>query len=96
MTLTAAGGEQLYVPVGFAHGFVTLEPDVEVAYKCSALYAPANDAGLAWNDPDIAIDWPLPEGVAPSLSPKDGRQPPLAGFDSPFAYDGHPLEPLEA
>jgi dTDP-4-dehydrorhamnose 3,5-epimerase len=96
MTLTAAGGEQLFVPVGFAHGFLTLEPDVEVAYKCSALYAPANDAGLAWNDPDIGIDWPLPEDVAPSLSLKDSRQPALAGFDSPFAYDGHPLEPLGA
>jgi len=92
-TLTAAGGEQLFVPVGFAHGFVTLEPDVEVAYKTSALYAPDCDAGLAWDDPEIGIDWPLPAS-GPILSGKDRAQPPLSAFASPFAYDGRPLRPL--
>ena len=92
--LTADNGRQLFVPVGFAHGFLTLEPDTEVMYKCSALYAPAHDAGVRWDDPAIGIAWPLPAGVAPELSAKDRVQPLLADFDSPFAYDGHPLTPL--
>lgn len=91
--LTAAGGEQLFVPVGFAHGFVTLTDNVEVAYKASGYYAPDCDAGLAWNDPEIAIDWPL-AGIEPSLSAKDQAQPGLAEFNSPFTYDGTPLQPL--
>lgn len=91
--LTAEGGEQIFVPVGFAHGFVTLEPNVEVAYKVSGIYAPHCDGGLIWNDPDIAIAWP----VSPSdalLSDKDAALPSLSGFISPFDYDGTPIEPL--
>ncbi|WP_297513794.1 dTDP-4-dehydrorhamnose 3,5-epimerase [uncultured Caulobacter sp.] len=91
--LTADGGEQLFVPVGFAHGFVTLEPNVEVAYKVSAFYAPDCDGGIAWNDPTINIDWPLPD-TGPVLSQKDKALPLLADFDSPFEYDGVPLQPL--
>ena len=94
-TLTAARGEQLFVPVGFAHGFVTLEPDTEIAYKCSALYAPEADAGIAWDDPALGLDWPLPEG-GPILSPKDAKLPRLDEIDSPFAYDGRPLELVRA
>lgn len=94
--LSAANGRQLFVPVGFAHGFLTLEPDCEIVYKCSSLYAPESDAGLRWDDPDIALDWPLPAGVAPELSDKDRAQPALADFASPFAYDGRPLVPLAA
>lgn len=91
--LTAEGGEQLYVPVGFAHGFVTLEADVEVAYKVSDFYAPDCDGGIVWNDSTIGIDWPLPpEGAV--LSDKDKVLPTLAEFDSPFEYDGIPLQPL--
>lgn len=92
-TLTAEGGEQLFVPVGFAHAFITLEPDVEVAYKVSDAYAPDCDGGIAWNDPTIGIDWPLPASGA-ILSDKDRILPTLAEFDSPFEYDGQPLEPL--
>lgn len=92
--LTAAKGEQLYIPAGFGHGFVTLEPDCEVAYKTSDFYAPDCDGGLAWNDPDLAIPWPLP-GAAPELSDKDARLPGLKDFLSPFPYGGNPLEPLE-
>lgn len=91
--LTAEGGEQLFVPVGFAHGFVTLEPDVEIAYKVTDVYAPDCDGGIVWNDPAIAIDWPLPPSGA-VLSDKDKTLPTLAEFDSPFEYDGRPLEPL--
>lgn len=83
-TLTAAGGEQLFVPRGFAHGFCTVEPDTEVAYKVDGPYDPASDRGLAWDDPDIGVTWPVTPGAA-ILSAKDRTQPAFAGFDSPFA-----------
>jgi dTDP-4-dehydrorhamnose 3,5-epimerase len=92
--LSAQNGDQLFVPVGFAHGFLTLEPGTEVIYKVSAPYAPAHDAGVHWRDPDIGVQWPLLTDARPVLSAKDNNQPSLAAFDSPFAYDGHPLLPL--
>lgn len=92
--LSAENGHQLFIPVGFAHGFVTLEPDCEVTYKCSATYAPDHDGGIRWDDPSIGIDWPMPAGGTPELSAKDKVQPLLADFDSPFPYDGRPLAPL--
>lgn len=91
--LSAEGGEQLFIPVGFAHGFITLEPDVEIAYKVSDVYAPDCDGGVLWNDPQIGIDWPLPPS-GPVLSDKDRSLPTLAEFKSPFEYEGAPLEPL--
>jgi dTDP-4-dehydrorhamnose 3,5-epimerase len=90
--LSAENGHQLFIPIGFAHGFVTLEPDCEVTYKCSGLYAPANDGGIAWDS--AGIDWPIPADITPELSDKDKVQPTLAEFDSPFPYDGRPLAPL--
>lgn len=93
--LTAKGGQQLFIPVGFAHGFVTLEPDVEVVYKVSGVYAPDCEGGIIWNDADIGIDWPLPASGA-VISARDKTLPTLAELDSPFAYDGSPLEPLIA
>jgi dTDP-4-dehydrorhamnose 3,5-epimerase len=93
--LSAENGRQLFVPTGFAHGFVTLEPDTEVEYKVSRPYAPECDGGLIWNDAAIAVAWPL-EGQEPVLSEKDTRLPALADFDSPFLYDGDPLTPLDA
>ena len=91
--LSAENGDQLFVPVGYAHAFVTLEPDTEVAYKVTDVYAPDCDGGIVWDDPDIGIDWPLPETGA-VLSDKDRILPRLADFDSPFEYDGYPLQPL--
>jgi dTDP-4-dehydrorhamnose 3,5-epimerase len=81
--LTSEDGEQLFVPVGFAHGFCTLEPDTEVAYKVSAFYSGAHDTGIAWDDPDIGIEWPL-EGREPVLSDKDRHLPRLAQSQSLF------------
>jgi dTDP-4-dehydrorhamnose 3,5-epimerase len=93
--LSAEEGEQLFVPIGFAHGFLTLEPDSEVIYKVSDVYAPQCDGGIRWDDATIGVRWPLADGAAPQLSPKDAALPPLAAFDSPFPYDGHPLAPLD-
>ena len=87
-------GWQLYVPIGFAHGFVTLEPDTEVEYKASAFYAPACEGGLIWDDPDLGLPWPVPAG-GPILSEKDKLLPRLKDFTSPFGYDGTPMTPLE-
>lgn len=81
------GGEQLLVPTGFAHGFVTLTDDVIVSYKVSSLYHPDAEAGLAWNDPALAIDWPLPSS-GPIVSERDASLPTLAALNSPFVYEG--------
>jgi dTDP-4-dehydrorhamnose 3,5-epimerase len=75
--LSAADGRQLYVPAGFAHGFCTTEPNTEVCYKVSSPYSPEHDRGLRWNDPALAIAWPVAEADA-VLSDKDRRQPLLA------------------
>ena len=81
--LSGAGGEQLFVPPGFAHGFCTLEADTEVAYKVDGYYTPECDSGMLWNDPDLGIDWPV-EGAAATLSDKDRVLPRLRSFASPF------------
>jgi len=82
--LTAENGNQLYIPVGFAHGFVTLVPDSEIVYKCSDYYAPETEGSVLWNDPDIGIDWPT--GPDPILSDKDAAAHLLADLVSPFIF----------
>jgi len=91
--ISAESGQRIYVPAGFAHGFLTLENDVVVMYKVSTSYAPALDAGIRWNDPDIAISWPI-KNADVIISEKDRRLPLLKEFSSPFAYDGDPLAQL--
>ena len=80
--LTAENGHQLYVPIGFVHGFVTLEPDSEIVYKCTDYYAPETEGAVRWDS--CGIEWPL--SVDLILSDKDAIAPPLADFDSPFIY----------
>lgn len=88
--LSAENGAQLFVPAGYAHGFVTLEPDCEVIYKVSDFYAPECDSGIRFDDPDVGISWPfLADELV--LSPKDRALPLLSEFDSPFVFDGEPL-----
>lgn len=76
VVISAEAWNQIYVPVGFAHGLCTLEPNTEVGYKVSAPYAPEHDRGLLWNDPDLGIAWPVDPARA-ILSPKDTRHPRL-------------------
>ncbi|MCL4161102.1 UNVERIFIED_CONTAM: hypothetical protein GTU68_049347 [Idotea baltica] len=85
--LSAENGKQLFVPKGFLHGFVTLEPDTEVLYKCSDIYAPACDGAIRFDDPDIGIDWGMDVHSA-TISDKDTKAPAFADFDSPFVYVG--------
>lgn len=84
--LSAENGQQLFVPKGFAHAFLTLVPDCEVQYKCSDVYSPECDAGLAWDDPALGIDWPLPETGAVT-SDKDKIHPKLAELPEYFRYE---------
>lgn len=91
--LSADNGLQLFVPVGFAHGFCTLEDDTEVAYKVSEFYSPEHDAGIHWDDPEIAVPWPVDPGEI-TVSDKDAVQPALAQFRGEFSYHGEPLAPL--
>jgi len=82
--LAADNFQRLFVPRGFAHGYVTLEPDTEFLYKVDAPYAPESDAGILWNDPDLGIAWPDCE---PVLSAKDRFLPRLKDFATPFVFE---------
>jgi dTDP-4-dehydrorhamnose 3,5-epimerase len=82
--LSSANWKQVFIPVGFAHGFCTLEPDTEVVYKVTNYYSAAHDRGLAWDDAALAIAWPV-EGAAAVLSDKDRAHPPLERLPELFA-----------
>ena len=75
--LSSDTGNQIYIPTGFAHGFLTLEPNTVVAYKVSNIYSKTHDRSLNWADADVAIDWPLPKQATPTLSDKDRDAPML-------------------
>ncbi|HET6689972.1 MAG TPA: dTDP-4-dehydrorhamnose 3,5-epimerase, partial [Miltoncostaeaceae bacterium] len=79
---------QVYVPVGFAHGFVVMSDVADVVYRCSGYYDPAVEKGFAWDDPDVAIDWPA--DVQVEVSARDADAPRLAEIaaDLPFVYTG--------
>ncbi len=85
--LSAANRLQWFIPAGFAHGYVTLTDDTEVLYKVDQPYTPAAEAGLAWDDPALAIAWPLPSS-GPVLAPRDQSLPHLA--DLPPCFDWIP------
>jgi dTDP-4-dehydrorhamnose 3,5-epimerase len=90
VTLRADGVEQLYIPIGFAHGFCTLEPDTEVFYKVDSYYSEQHDRGLLWNDPDIAIDWPVAPAAA-ILSDRDRQHPRLKDLGEAFTFDSRAM-----
>jgi dTDP-4-dehydrorhamnose 3,5-epimerase len=84
--LSYDNGVQLLIPAGFAHGFMTLEPETEIVYKCSDFYAPDTEGALLWNDPDIGIDWPLGD-IDPAISDKDAVAGRLTDLQSPFTIE---------
>jgi len=81
--LSADSGEQVFIPMGFLHGFVTLEPDTLVLYKVDAPYAPECEGSVRWDDASLGIDWGVSAAV---LSAKDAVAPAFADLDSPFVY----------
>jgi len=85
LELDAATGNQVFCPRGFAHGMLTLVHDTEIAYKVDAYYAPKLDLGIRWDDPDLAIDWPIPADQM-SLSEKDRHLPWFRDLPAVFGY----------
>lgn len=77
VTLSAENKRMFWVPEGFAHGFLTLEDDTDFLYKCTSAYLPQNEHSLAWDDPEVGIEWPL-QGIEPKLSNKDAAGAPLS------------------
>lgn len=84
-TLTFDNGVQLWIPVGFLHGFMTLKPDSEIVYKCTDHYAPDCDGAVKWDS--CGIDWPT-DTLPPIISEKDDGAQGLADFSSPFEFGG--------
>ncbi|MGB4787413.1 MAG: dTDP-4-dehydrorhamnose 3,5-epimerase [Lentibacter algarum] len=81
--LSFENGKQLFIPEGFAHGFITRTPDTEIVYKCNAYYAPESDGAILWDS--CGIDWGF--NGTPELSAKDANAPSFASFDSPFTWE---------
>lgn len=71
--LSADNHTMMWVPAGFAHGFYVTSDYADFQYKCTDIYHPASEVSLAWNDPDVGIEWPVPPGEAPQLSAKDAQ-----------------------
>jgi dTDP-4-dehydrorhamnose 3,5-epimerase len=87
--LSSENWKQLYVPIGFAHGYCTLEPETQVIYKVTAYYDPASERGLAWDDPEIGIAWPV-DGEKAVLVSRDRLHPRLAELSDVFDYASYP------
>lgn len=85
--ISAEKGNQLLVPKGFLHGFLTLTPDTHFLYKCTDTYAPEAEGAVIWNDPDLGIEWGIEETKV-TLSEKDKVAQSFANFDSPFVFEG--------
>lgn len=81
--LSFENGKQLFIPEGFAHGFITRTPDTEIIYKCNAYYAPESDGAIMWDS--CGIDWGF--NGTPELSAKDANAPSFTSFDSPFTWE---------
>src|SRR3954470_13950790 len=77
IALTADSFQQFYIPAGFAHGFAVVSAAAQIEYKCTDVYDPAGEIGIAWDDPALAISWPVND---PTLSARDGRHPTLAAI----------------
>lgn len=92
--LSAENGLQIFVPIGFAHGLVTLEDDTEVVYKVSNFYSAEHDRGLLWSDPALGIDWNLGD-IVPVLSEKDRHHPVLDGLPQYFNYGDNKVQHRE-
>tara|TARA_R110000787_G_scaffold77931_2_gene171003 strand:+ start:391 stop:960 length:570 start_codon:yes stop_codon:yes gene_type:complete len=86
VTLSAEKWNQLMIPAGFAHGFMTIEPDTEVLYKVNAPYAPKHEGAILWNDPEIGIAWPALD-ESPTLSTKDASAPRFREHQPVFRYE---------
>lgn len=84
--LSAANRLQLYVPIGFAHGYLSLEPNTEMIYKLGRPYSPAHERGIAWNDPGLGIQWPLKD-LSRVISERDQNWPALSQLTPCFYYD---------
>lgn len=81
--LSAENKKQFYIPEGFAHGFLVLSDEAEFCYKCTDFYRPGDEGGMAWNDPEIGIDWPVEEGMKLVISEKDQK---WQGFKDTFKF----------
>jgi dTDP-4-dehydrorhamnose 3,5-epimerase len=80
-TLSEENRRQMWVPPGFAHGFLVLSESAEFVYKCTDYYAPEHERALRWDDPEVGIEWPLPPGVQPVVSDKDADAPLLGDVE---------------
>ena len=83
VVLSAENKKQFYIPEGFAHGFLVLSDEAEFPYKCTDFYHPGDEGGMAWNDPEIGVEWPIEEGMELIISEKDQK---WGGFRDAFKF----------
>lgn len=83
VVLSAENKKQFYIPEGFAHGFLVLSDEAEFSYKCTDFYHPGDEGGMAWNDPEIGVEWPIEEGMELIISEKDQK---WGGFRDAFKF----------